>query len=225
MRKSRGPVRVLGVAVAATVLLSGCAGLRPGTAVQVGEERIPTTEVDEVAGSFCDALEPQLAQQAETIPNSYLRGGIAGTLALRSVAEQVAADFGVEADSEQYLQQMEDLRRNVAALSPEQQEAVIAIESAPFYVQAIQTAVGEEILEGDGEESDFVAAGDEEFQAWIEENGVEFDPSLNTTISDGQIATEDGSLAFPVSEAAKAGQEEQPNAVLARQLPASHRCG
>lgn len=230
MSKTRGPVRTplrgsTAVAVAAVVLLSGCAGLRPGTAVQVGDERISTSEVDDVATQFCSALEGQLEQQAETIPHSYFRGGIAGTLALREIASQVAADFGVEADSEEYLQQQADLRRNVASLSEEQQEAVLAIESAPLYVQEIQAQVGEELLDGEGEPSDFTAAGSEEFQRWIAANGVEFDPALNTELRDGSIATADEALSFAVSEGARAGQEEQPNAVLARQLPDSHRCG
>ena len=225
MRKFRGPVRAWGVAALAAVLLSGCAGLRPGTAAQVGDERITTREVDEVATQFCKALETQLRQQAETIPHSYFRGGIAGTLAMREVAEQVAADHGVEPESEEYRRQLADLRRNVASLPEEQQEAVITLESAPFYVQAAQTAVGEKLLDGEGEANEFTAAGAEEMERWIEENDVEFDPALNTTLRDGQIAVADEALSFPVSDAAKTAQEEQPNAALARQLPDPHRCG
>jgi hypothetical protein len=207
-------------------VLSGCAGLRPGTAVQVGEDRITTDEVDQVASRFCDALEAQLNQQAQTIPHSYLRGGIAGTLAMREVAAQVAADYDVEPDSEEYIEQMRELRRNVGSLPEEQEQAVLAIESAPFYVEAVQAEVGEQVLDGEGATRDeFVAAGGEEMQRWISENGVEFNPSLNTTIRDGQIATADGSLSFAVSDAARTGMEEQPNAALARQLPGSHRCG
>jgi hypothetical protein len=217
--------RAWSVAAVAALLLSGCAGLRPGTAVQVGEERITTDEVDQVASQFCDALEEQLDQQAQTIPHSYFRGGIAGTLAMREVAEQVAADYGVEPDSEQYVQQLRDLRRNVGSLPEDQEQAVIAIESAPFYVEAVQAAVGEEVLDGEGSYDEFVAAGGEEMQRWIEENDVEFNPSLNTTLRDGQIATTDDSLSFAVSEAARTGMAEQPNPALARELPASHRCG
>ena len=225
MSKFRGPARAGSVAAVAVLLLSGCAGLRPGTAVQVGEEQISASEVDQVATQFCEALEPQLRQQAETIPHSYFRGGIAGTLALREVAEQVAAEHGVEADSEEYRQQLADLKRNVASLPEEQQEAVITIESAPLYVQAVQVAVGEKLLDGEGDQAAFAAAGGEEMQRWIEEHDVEFDPALNTTIRDGQIATADGALSFPASETARSGMEEQPNAVLARRLPDSHRCG
>ena len=219
------PVRAGGVVLAATLLLSGCAGLRPGTAVEVGDEQITTSEIDAVTTQFCAALEEPLNQQAQTIPHSYFRGGIAGVLAMREVASQVAADFGVEADSEEYRQQLADLRGQIATLPESQQEAVVQVEGSPFYVQAVQTAVGEELLGGEGDASAFEQAGAEEMQRWIDENGVEFDPSLNTTIRDAQVAPADSSLSFAVSEGARAGQEEQPNSALAAQLPAAQRCG
>ena len=219
------PVRAGGVVLAATLLLSGCAGLRAGTAVEVGDEQITTSEIDAVTTQFCAALEEPLNQQAQTIPHSYFRGGIAGVLAMREVASQVAADFGVEADSEEYRQQLADLRGQIATLPESQQEAVVQVEGSPFYVQAVQTAVGEELLGGEGDASAFEQAGAEEMQRWIDENGVEFDPSLNTTIRDAQVALADSSLSFAVSEGARAGQEEQPNSALAAQLPAAQRCG
>ena len=174
---------------------------------------------------FCAAIDEPLDQQAQSIPNGYFRGGIAGVLALREVAEQVAADYDVEADSDAYRQQLADLENQVGSLPEAQQEAVIAVESSPFYVQAVQTAVGEEIAGSDADESEIEAAGSEEIQAWIDDHGVEFDPALNTTIRDGQVAPADGSLSFAVSEGAKAGLEEQPNSALAAELPESQRCG
>lgn len=220
-----GHLRLGGLAVVAMLLLTGCAGLHPGTAVQVGDQQITTDEIDDVATQFCAALEEPLNQQAQTIPHSYFRGGIAGVLALREVAEQVAADYGVEADSDEYRQQIADLRSQAGSLPEAQQQAVVAVESGPFYVQAIRTAVGEELLDGQGEESEFEIAGEEAMQRWIDENGVEFNPALNTTIRDGQVATADGSLSFAASEGAEAGLDEQPNSALAATLPESQRCG
>lgn len=225
MSATTRPARVGGLVLAATLLLGGCAGLRPGTAVQVGEEQITTAEIDSVATDFCAALEGPLDQQAQSIPHGYFRGGIAGILALREVASQMAAKHGVEPDSEEYRQQLADLRNQVAELPEAQQEAVLTVESSPIYVRAVQIAVGEKLLGGDAEAGEHEAAGAEEMQRWIDENGVEFDPSLNTTIEDGQVATADGALSFAVSEGAKAGQEEQPNSALAAELPDSQRCG
>lgn len=226
MSKIRGRRPVWGAALAVVCLtLTGCAGLRPGVAVQVGEETITVDQVDTVAADFCAAVEPQLEQQAESIPHSYFRSGIAGTLALRSVAEQLAAERGVDAESEEYLQQLSDLHRGVAAVPEEYRDSVVEVESAPAYVEAVQAAVGEQVLDGDGERQDFVAAGADEMAGWIAANEVEFDPALNTRIEDGMIAPADQSVSFALSEMARAGLEEQPNSATARQLPASQRCG
>ena len=218
--------RTLGAVLAlAALALTGCGAIRPGTAAEVGDETISLARVDEVSTDFCAAVEPQLEGQAETIPHGYFRGGIAGTLALRSVADQIADEYGVTADSEEYLQSLSELRQGVAAVPEDLRDSVIEVESAPAYVEAVQAAVGEVVLGGVGEHEDFVAAGTEEFDAWIAENGVEFDPSLNTVIKDGTISTADQSLSFAVSEKAKAGLAEEPNAVASRQLTDSQRCG
>ena len=213
------------VAALAALTLTGCGALQPGAAVEVGDETISQERVDEVAGDFCSAIEPQLEAQAETIPNGFLRGGIAGTLGLRSAADQIADDYGVKAESEQYLEAVAGIRSGVATVPEEFRESVIEVESAPAYVEAVQAAVGEVILEGEGEYADFLAAGTDEFETWIAEHGIEFDPVLNTVIKDGVIETEDGGVSFAVSELARSGLAEQPNSVVARQMPATHRCG
>lgn len=218
--------RRLGALGAGFVLvLTGCGALQPGTAVEVGDESISLSRVDEVAGDFCTAIEPQLDGQAQTLPNSFLRGGIAGTLALRSAAAQVAEEYGVDPDSERYRAATAELERSVADLPEDLRDSVVEVQGATAYLEAVQAAVGEQQLGGDGEYEDFVNAGAEVIAAWIEENHVEFDPSLNTTIADGSIATADGALSFAVSDEAKAGLEAEPNPMAARQLPETHRCG
>jgi hypothetical protein len=221
VRKSQS----LGVVAALAVLaLTGCGALRPGTAVEVGDETITASRLDEVTSDFCRAIEPQLEGQAESIQNSYLRSYVAGTLALRSVADQVAAEFGVEADGEEYLQQLADLRQGVQSVPEDLRQSVIEVESAAAYVEAIQAAVGEEVLDGAGE-AELAAAGREEFDAWISRNGVEFDPSLNTEIKDGAFSIRDDAVSFAVSERATSGMAEQPNSVAARELTDAQRCG
>jgi len=224
---SRIPVRVRagGVVLAATLLLSGCAGLRPGTAIQVGDEQITQSELDEVTADYCEAASSSLDQQAQTVPNGLFRTGIAGLLAMREVAEQVAAERDVEVGPEAYQQQLNELKGQVASLPESHQEAVLTVETARLYTEAAQVAIGEDVLGGEGEPEELAAAGAEEMQLWVEDNGVEFDPALNVTMRDGQPAPADGSLSFAVSEGAKAGQEEQPNSALAAELPQSQRCG
>jgi hypothetical protein len=223
---TRGMARTLGaVAVVAVLALTGCGALQPGTAVSIGDERISTSRLDAVTSDFCRAIEPQLEGEAESVPNSYLRSFVAGTLALRSVADQVAAEHGVEADGEQYLQRLSELRQGVESLPADVRDSVIEIESAAAYVESVQAAVGESVLDGAGEDAELAAAGREEFDAWISEHGVEFDPSLNTDIKDGSFSIRDDAVSFAVSERAKAGMAEQPNPVAARELTSAQRCG
>jgi hypothetical protein len=223
--KSRGPARLGGVALATALLLSGCAGLHPGTAIQVGDEQITESELDEVTTSYCEAASDSLAQQAQSVPNGFFRTGIAGLLAMREVAEQVASEQGVEVGPEDYQQQLGELRSQIAALPEDHQEAVLTVETARLYTEAAQAAVGEAVLGGEAAPEELAAAGAEEMQRWIEDNGVEFDPALNVVMRDGQPAPADQSLSFAVSEGAKAGQEEQPNSAIAAELPDTQRCG
>jgi hypothetical protein len=213
------------VGLTTVLLLTGCGAVQPGTAVQVDDETISLARVDEVAADFCTAIEPQLDSQAQTLPNSFLRGGIAGTLALRSAAEQVAAEYGVEADSEQYLTATAELERSTATLPEDVRDSVVEVQGATAYLEAVQAAVGEQELDGEGAYEDFVNAGAEVMTGWLEEHEVEFDPSLNTTLEDGNIASTDEALSFAVSDQAKAGLAAEPNPAEARLLPTTHRCG
>lgn len=219
------PVRAGGAVLVAVLLLSGCAGLRPGTAVEVGEEQITAGELDSIATRYCAAATASLDQQAQSIPNSYLRSGIAGLLAMREVATQVAAERGVEVETDAYQQQLADVREQVTSLPESQQEAVLDVEGARIFTAAAQTAIGREVLGPDAEDSELQAAGAEEMQRWIDEHGVEFAPGLNVTMRDGQPASADSSLSFAVSDEAKAGQAEQPSSAAGAALPDSQRCG
>lgn len=221
------PVLVAGVALAAA-LLTGCGATNPGVAVQVGEEAITINEVDELTGEYCDAVEGQLEGNGQTVPMRYFRGGVAGTLALRSVAEQLAAEYGVEPGSV-YDEKVAQLEQSVAVLDADVRESVIQVESASAYVEAIQAAVGAQALEQEGgsaaEYSDQVQRGKRAFEDWISENGVEFDPQLGVDLVKGQVQPVDTSVSYAVGEDAVEGAKEQPDPAYASGLPDAHRCG
>lgn len=218
--------RSLGALGAVAVLaLTGCGAIQPGTAVEVGDESISLNRVDQVAGDFCTAIEPQLDGQAQTLPNGFIRGGIAGTLALRSAAEQVAEEYGVDPETERYKFARAEIERSVEGLPEDVRDSVVEVQGTTAYLEAVQAAVGEQQLGGQGEYEEFVNAGAEVVAAWIDESHVEFDPSLNTSIDGGAITSVDGAVSYAVSERALAGLEAEPNPMAARQLPATHRCG
>lgn len=225
MSKTRlGAVAALAVA---GMFLSGCGSASPGVAAQVGDRDISTNRVDELAGQYCQALEDQLTGNSQVVPHRYFRSGVAGTLAMREVADQLAAEYDVEAGPT-YDKQVAELEQNVAVLDDEVQEAVIEVESSPAYVEAVQRAVGEVLLEAEGAEQgydDQVARGRTAFEAWVSEHGVTFDPSLGIELVKGNIESVDSSLSVAVGEQARAGQSEEPDETYARALPDSHRCG
>ena len=210
------PGAVAALAVVAA-LLSGCGGAQPGVAVKVGDETISSNRIDELAGEYCTAVEDQLTGNSQRVPQRYFRAGIASSLAMRSVAEQLADEYDVEPGST-YDQQVAELQQSVAVLDEDVQESVIEVESAKAYVEAVQAAVGEVVLDQEGD-------GQAVFEDWISEHGIEFDPSLGIGLVKGQVTSVDTSLSYPVGDNATNGSAEEPNAVYAAGLPDSHRCG
>lgn len=224
------PRRTLGLAglVVAGALLTGCGSASPGVAVQVGDQEISVNEVDSLAADYCQAIEKQLAAQnpAQTVPNRFFRGGIAGTLTLRSIGEQLGEEYSVE-PGRTYTEALAQLEQSVSVLDEDIRQAVIEVESSSAYIEAMQAAVGEALLEQEGapgEYSDRVARGQQAFADWTSSHDVVFDPGLGVSLEDGNIATVDNALSFAVSDNAIDGGAEQPDAVYARGLPDSHRC-
>ncbi len=224
---SKPRLGVVAAVAAAGLFLSGCGSASPGVAAQVGDQDISTNRVDELAGEYCLAIEDRLTGNSQVVPQRFFRAGVAGTLAMRSVAEQLAEEYSVE-PGPTYDEKLAELEQSVGVLDDDVQEAVIEVESSPTYVEAVQRAVGEVLLEREGGEQKYdaqVARGRSEFDAWIAEHGVTFDPSLGIELGEEGIQTADTELSVAVGEAAKAGAAEEPDEAYARSLPDSHRCG
>ena len=221
------PRLAVGLALAAA-LLTGCGTSSPGVAVQVGDDSITMNEVDELTGEYCRAIERQLEGNSQTVPLRFFRGGVAGNLALRSAAEQLAEEYDVQ-PGEVYDEKVAQLEQSVAVLDEDIRESVILVESATAYVEAVQVAVGERVLEEQGvsepKYSQQLKQGRRVFEEWIAEEDVEFDPQLGVELSNGQVTSVDTSLSYPAGRDAEAGGQEQPDPEYARGLPDSHRCG
>jgi peptidyl-prolyl cis-trans isomerase SurA len=221
-----------GLALASTVLLTGCGAVpafNPGVAARVGDETISVREVDEVTESYCAAAEAQL-QQGQGLPQHYLRGQVAGGLALRAVADQFAAEYGVSA-GDQYAQAVAQARRSpqVEGLTEDQVQALIDVQGAPVYLSAVETSAGEVILEREGgtstEPNAAQAAGEKAFLAWLEDQDVRIDPRFSVSLVDGQSVPTDSSISFALGETAKRADAREPDTDYAAGLPDSQRCG
>jgi hypothetical protein len=214
------------------VALSGCGvagtGFHPGVAAQVGDEKVSVSRVDQVASNYCSAISEQLRGDNQVLPLRYLRGGVAGQLALVAAAEQLADEYGVEPGA-QYDQKVAELKGAVAALPDEQQDAVIEVESSASYISGVQQAVGTEVLrkKGTAEPTTTEAgqAGQRALNAWLDEHDVDIDPQFGVELRNGQAVPVDTSLSHAVGSTAKKGDADTPDPAYAGSLPSSHRCG
>ena len=229
-------IRPLAGTIAASALLlgalSGCGvagtGFHPGVAAQVGDDEVKVSQVDAIASDYCSAITEQLRGENQVLPLRYLRGGIAGQLALVAAAEQLAEEYDVE-PGVQYDQKVADLQGAVSALPEGQQEAVIAIESSSTYITGVQQAVGTQILRRQGTAQPTTAeatqAGQKAYRAWLDEHDVDIDPQFGVEVRDGQTVPADTSLSYAVGDTAKKGGADTPDPAYAGSLPAAHRCG
>ncbi|MDN4160095.1 hypothetical protein [Nocardioides abyssi] len=223
---------ILGLVAAAVLAsgLTGCGvagtGFSPGLAAEVGDTSITTDRVDAVAASYCDALRPQL--EGQVVPQRYLTSGVAGQLALAAAAEQLAAEVGVEAGPD-YARQVAQLRRAVAGLPEDQQEAVLAVESAGSRVSDLVVGVGRELAEQEGladaTDEQVAELGNQALAAWLDDNDVEVNPRYGVELRDGQPVDVDRSTSVAVGEVATAALADAPDQEYAATLPESQRCG
>lgn len=221
------PTRLVGVgiALATTVLLTGCNSVpafNPGVAAQVGDDTISMGTVDDMTTAYCQAAETQL-QEDQALPLHYLRGQVAGSLALRAAADQFAAEHGVTADPS-YDAAVKQAEQSLADLSEAQRQAIIEVQGAATYVAAVEKAVGATLGGGGGDKAK-QAAGQQAFQDWLADQDVSIDPRFGVSIGDGTSQPADTSLSYGLSDTASKADADQPDTEYAGALPDSQRCG
>jgi hypothetical protein len=212
-----------GLGLASTLLLTGCGAvpdLNPGVAARVGDDTVSMTRVDDVATSYCGAAEAQL-QAGQVLPQHYLRGQVAGALALRAAVDQFAAEQGVTA-TDDYDQAVSRAKESLVDLPDDQVQALVDVQGAPIYVQAVERAVGEEQGETGGAA---VKAGEKEFLAWLDDQDISLDPRFGISIDEGTTATADTSLSYPLGDTAQQADADEPDTTYAAGLPDNQRCG
>lgn len=232
MSKPRPLIGLVAVSLLLAGGLSGCgvAGtdFHPGVAAQVGDDTVSVSEVDSTASSYCSAIEGQLQGDNQVLPMRYLRGGIAGQLALVSAAQQFAEEKGVDA-GRQYDQKVAELESAVASLPEDQQDAVITIESSSTYISGVEQAVGEQVLRDQGvrkaQASDALAAGQQAFSQWLDDQDVSIDPQFGVEIKNAQAVPTDTSVSYALGDTATKANADSPDQAYAGSLPDSHRCG
>jgi hypothetical protein len=217
------------VAVAAAGLaLTGCGSAHPGVAVEVGDEEIPVSRVDSAAANMCTALSEQFEAEGSTVPMGFVRQGVIQLLTLRSQAEQIAEEYGVEPGST-YGNDVAQRQKTAASMPEDVRADYVELTSANALAQDVLEQVGRMELEERGITEPTVEqvsqAGVDVFTVWPDANGVEIDPRYGLENVDGALTPVDTNLSVAVSDEAKAGMSTEPDAAYARTLPLTHRCG
>jgi hypothetical protein len=225
--------RVVVAAVPCLLLLSGCGvaetQFHPGVAVQVGDRTVTTDRVDELTSGFCDAVAERIESGGQSFPLSLFKRGIVGQLAMQSAAEQLAQDFEVTPGSD-YYSQLAQIETEAEGLAKSGRDAYVEVQATLPYITDVLTQVGGILLAEEGEAEptlDFQQArGLDELAAWVEREGVTFDPRYGTEIVDGQPQPVDTNLTFAHSDVAKGGAAEgEPDPNYTASLPLSATCG
>lgn len=227
--------RAAAAAVPCLLLLSGCgvAGteFHPGVAAQVGDETVSTNTVDELTADYCEAIEDQLQQR---IPLKTYRAGVAALLAYRSATDQLAEEYDVvpgktyEAARLQY-----EGQANGLGLKGADKEAFLEVQTSQDYVFDQLAQIGLIELEDEGETNSAPevqqARGQQELAAWVDREGVDFDPKYGLAWVDGQPTSTDTDLSVATSRLAKSASivddqgTSDPGYVAS--LPESATCG
>jgi hypothetical protein len=221
------------VAVVAASTLSGCGSAKPGVAVEVGDQTLSTSKVDEMSVAYCDGLAPQLKANGAVFPMSYVRAYVVRNLTLRAAAEQLADAYSVQLPAS-YGQAVRDLRDQVAASFPaERVDDVVEVESVGAYLQAVELEVGGILLADSGESGSDDAAklarGKDALTAWMSEHPAEVNPRYGIKVSDNDLQAApqfvDTSTSFALSDDAVKGDLAEPDQEYAATLPSAQRCG
>lgn len=216
-------IRMIALASASIFLLTGCGavpGFNPGVAARVGDDTVSMDRVDDVTSAYCRAAEAQF-QEGQVLAQHYLRGQVAGALALRVAADQFAAEQGVTA-SEDYDRAVAQAEEQLSKLPEDQAQALVDVQGVPIYVQAVEKSVGEQ----QGETGDAATkAGEKAFLAWLAEQDIDLDPRFGVSIDKGATAVADTSLSYGLGDTSTKADADQPDTEYAALLPDSQRCG
>ncbi|MDP3967148.1 MAG: hypothetical protein Q8Q02_02625 [Nocardioides sp.] len=229
-RRTRARRTTLGaLAVVGLLALSAC-GLRPGTAAEIGADRISHDEVNEVASALCAAnLSSAAAQGAPPpeLPSVGARVGALQVLVDSSLARQFGESEGAEADPGELSATLTQNEPGIAALPADRQDAFREAlrEFTRGQLLVIDVGRGSLASAGQGGATDDQALAEgrrlqAEFVAGLD---VEIDPRYGD-LSEGIIVPGSPSLSVAVSQTATDAARGNASPEYIAGLPATQLC-
>jgi hypothetical protein len=225
-------VTAAGLAVVG-LLLSGCGGslgIHPGSAAVIGDDTISMDKVNSTATLYCRAYLPQLQQQGQKVPMRYLRQFVAGSLAERDLAKQLADAYAVQPSS-QYATQQAQVAQQFASAAPDLKAAVLEVEGGGPYLQDVQVAIGNKLLAASGNPTTdpkvALQRGQVATQDWLRSHPASIDPVFGEQVAGGTFTPAYDQTSYALSALASEGVAgaNQPAANYTAALPPSQICG
>ena len=208
----------------AAAALGGCGGATPGVAAEVGDDTITIDEVDQLAGDVCavqEDLPEASAPQGQATSGLRARDGALQSLVLRSIADQMADDYGLTTDQD-YQAQVDQARTQLRSVDEEKVEAALPAYTALPYFINIMRQVGEQ--NGAANTDEALTEGIRQAQDWQADHPIRTNPMFGSfNIGDQEIESERDDLSFPASSTAK--DAAGGSADYFASLPESQRCG
>ena len=167
---------------------------------------------------------------------SFVRGYVVRNLTVKSAAEQLAEHYSVEVPPS-YDEAVRALRTDMeTSFRADRVDQALEVDSAGPYVEAVELAVGELLLEQSGDSGADDAAkqarGKDALEEWLSEHPADVNPRYGIAVTDTDLGPPnfvDTGTSFPLSanavSAEKAGSEEGPDPAYTATLPSSQRCG
>jgi hypothetical protein len=210
----------------ALATLSGCGALHPGVEVQAGDDKITLQQIDDYSLDLCTVI--QADASAGVYPMEAIRQGVVRSLALRSVATQLAEQYDVQPGGA-YTTSVKGAERQLSAFTDTERERAVEVFTTPDYVQGVVNAIGTAELSAAGLDTSDQAAvsakGEAILQAWTVEHGIEVDPRFGFQLSDNGLESVLTETSYALSDFAVQAGSDKPTAEFVAALPQSQRCG
>jgi hypothetical protein len=229
--------RLAALVLLALATLTGCSGLHPGVAAEVGDQSITDTEVDGLAQDLCTTIQSQ--EGAAASARSSLLQYVVQSFVMRAIADQMADDSGV-APTDGYdaaVKQTKDSLAQIPKTDPEVNAHILDTLTAPQYFQDILGLVGAKDLTASGTASpspqDSLNRGIALAQKWEADNGIQIDPRFpDLSLGKDRFTQTEDETAYAVSDIAKQASTEMAkqgsqdvDQAWVESLPASQKCG
>lgn len=227
-RHPRTRIRCSALAVVGLLALSAC-GLRPGSAAEIGAERISHDQVNEVASALCAANISSAAAQGAPppeLPSVGARVGALQVLVDSSLARQFGESEGAEADPGEISATLAQNEAGIAALPADRQDAFRDALREFTRGQLLVIDVGRASLARAGQpgatEDQALAEGRRLQAEYVAGLDVEIDPRYGD-LAEGVIVPGNPSLSVAASQSATdAARGNSPEFIAG--LPASQLC-